>query len=320
MNLNPFPSNGFPGSLDSAMGGLFQGDGIMNAIGSVLSNMIAIFAAFVILPILALLIVSVLYYLYNAFTLLHIGRKAGNSDDLSWMVFVPFAWTIYRLKILRKPWWHMFVFEGIQIYSLIFAAFYLWIGRAAGVGFLIFLLLVYWLGALIYKIFFRYQFLKAFNINPLLVLAMLPALSVILLVLDAFIAFTNLFAFGEGAAVKPPIAGEGPFAKPKPVGRIQCVIGMYAGQVFNLRAGEEMTIGRDSAQVSLAVTSNAAKISRKHVGIVWDEVNVRYIVTDYSSNGTFLEDMRRLPDELPTPLPKGTLIALGTQENSFRLL
>jgi pSer/pThr/pTyr-binding forkhead associated (FHA) protein len=43
------------------------------------------------------------------------------------------------------------------------------------------------------------------------------------------------------------------------------------------------------------------------------------MVTDYSTNGTFIDGGSRLVANVPTPIQRGTVIALGSRENRFRL-
>lgn len=94
---------------------------------------------------------------------------------------------------------------------------------------------------------------------------------------------------------------------------------MYAGQTLPLAASDEMVIGRDNAFCNLIVDQNADKVSRKHCGIVFDPSRGVYMVTDYSTNGTFLDGGNRLVANMPTTLQKGSVIALGNRENRFKL-
>lgn len=123
-------------------------------------------------------------------------------------------------------------------------------------------------------------------------------------------------------------AGGGAKAAPRPAaspagqaggGSVTGLSGMYAGQTLPLAANDEMVIGRDNAFCNLIVDQNADKVSRKHCGIVFDASRGVYMVTDYSTNGTFLDGGNRLVANMPTTLQKGSVIALGNRENRFKL-
>jgi hypothetical protein len=102
-------------------------------------------------------------------------------------------------------------------------------------------------------------------------------------------------------------------------GKVTGVTGMYQGVSFPIDRGEELFIGRDSATAHVIIDQGADKISRKHCGIVYDESNRTYRVTDYSMNGTFKEDGTRLMANVPAILPIGSVIILANRQVSFRL-
>ena len=102
-------------------------------------------------------------------------------------------------------------------------------------------------------------------------------------------------------------------------GTITGVSGMYNGAVFPLPADEELIFGRDSAQCHIVITRDAEKISRKHMSIYIDNTSGAYIVTDYSSNGTYLSDGTRLKPYTPTKVSPGATIYLSKPNNSFRV-
>jgi len=95
--------------------------------------------------------------------------------------------------------------------------------------------------------------------------------------------------------------------------------GMYANEAIDIPAGEEIILGRDSALAHIVLDRNSEKVSRKHCGIFYDDVNNNYAVIDYSTNGTFVEGGNRLVANIATTLPSGTVILLGNKENSFLL-
>lgn len=102
-------------------------------------------------------------------------------------------------------------------------------------------------------------------------------------------------------------------------GSLTGLSGMYAGQTLPLASNDEMVIGRDNAFCNLIVDQNAEKVSRKHCGILYDVARGTYQVTDYSTNGTFIDGGNRLVANMPTTLQQGAIIALGNRENRFKL-
>jgi predicted component of type VI protein secretion system len=108
--------------------------------------------------------------------------------------------------------------------------------------------------------------------------------------------------------------------EPKDLGGIIiCKTGMYRYATFRIDNGEELVIGRDAAVSHIVVDTGAEKVSRKHCSIVYDGRKRHYIVTDYSSNGTYTEAGDRLHGMVLTVLPCGTTIFLGDSQNSFLL-
>jgi len=102
-------------------------------------------------------------------------------------------------------------------------------------------------------------------------------------------------------------------------GNISGISGMYAGQSFQIGNGENLVFGRDCAFAHIIIDNNAEKVSRKHCSIKYEAHRHTYSVTDFSSNGTFYNGNARLVTNIPTPLPAGTVLALGDNGNQFRL-
>lgn len=107
-------------------------------------------------------------------------------------------------------------------------------------------------------------------------------------------------------------------------GRIEGIAGSYIGGVIELGANEEILFGRSPRSANVVIGKNNADISRKHCSVRMDANTGRYLVTDYSRNGTFArtsgnaEEMR-LTQKKPTYLSKGTILRLGKRDNEFRL-
>lgn len=98
-------------------------------------------------------------------------------------------------------------------------------------------------------------------------------------------------------------------------GKLIGIAGAYAGAEVALEA-DGIILGRDATEAQLIIDS--PKISRRHCRIVYDRQKNQYYVTDYSTNGTFV-DNRRLAKGVVEILPAGTVVSLGDTKNSFRL-
>lgn len=95
--------------------------------------------------------------------------------------------------------------------------------------------------------------------------------------------------------------------------------GMYSGASFELAAGQQVCIGRDPAYCQIVISSGGESVSRRHCLVRLDPAVGCFYVTDYSSNGTFLDNGTRLSPNIPTPLDPGSVIILGSRANVFRL-
>lgn len=317
----------FFNDLPNSINGLFKFDNwskndVFNALAITERSILLIFISFW----LFLVVSTVATYVFNGYTLMFIGQKAGL--DTNWMPFVPFARTVYRLQILKESWWKLFFLE----YDFLFASIFIWLmWTIFGVRILTFtiVIVVLYIGAAtVYKMIYSYKFYKAFDFNPYLALVMLtPLNSLIQNVTNCFIAYNNKYTFlgvnnyyrsnagYSGARQTPP-----PPPQPKPVssGSITGVAGLYVNQTFDLQPGEELIFGRDTSLSHIIFEANEEKISRKHCGVKFDAANNSYLVTDYSTNGTFLGDTR-VGVNIPSFVSKGSVIALGNKQNQFRL-
>jgi hypothetical protein len=286
---------------------------------------VSIFSAASILYILVVIVVFVASYLFSGMTLMYIGRKAGLDSD--WMPFVPFANTIYELRIVRMPWYFMF-FLGVWMWSLV-SAILVALLSLIHINLAIIVFILYSLCCIAFYVYYKYLFYKAFGINPNLIIAIIALSSgMIDFMLNVLIAYTGLFSYGSPQPVYRPGGEFSPhlsspphqepqqaYAPPPPpvvpvssYGSITCLTGMYSGNTFNMVRDEELTIGRDATGCNIVLERNADKVSRKHCGILYNPANRNYYVTDYSSNGTLTGDGSRLVRNIPTMLPPGTVV------------
>lgn len=124
--------------------------------------------------------------------------------------------------------------------------------------------------------------------------------------------------FGSNSQTSP-----GPNPGPKPGirnnGQIVCVRGTYSGAQVPIANETAVTIGRDPAYCDFVLDNSFTKISGRHVSIRFHGSNNSYDVTDFSTNGTFLNNGTRLRKDMPQNFPAGTEIYLADGENAFRL-
>lgn len=100
-------------------------------------------------------------------------------------------------------------------------------------------------------------------------------------------------------------------------GKLIGLTGEYSRTEIPLIRNQEIILGRDASMVSVVV--NGKKISRVHCSIQCDrKVQNSYIVTDYSTNGVFV-DGKRIPRNLPVCVSAGSILALADGANKFQL-
>jgi hypothetical protein len=283
----------------------------------------AIATVLTIVYVLALIAVSVISYAFVGWVLLHMGRKAGVRGG-DWMAFVPFCRSVYGLKIIGEPWWKMFYFENSFFFGGIvwFLAFLISRGEGGVYIAIVILVIAFCVFGTIYGIIYHMKLYQIFGINPLFALAgVIPIFNMITFGVECLISFSSNFQpvgnRAQAAAGIPVNQLRNDVIGGSARGSVTGLAGMYRGATIDIMAGEELVIGRDPVLSNLVISDNADKISRKHCGIVFD--GAKYSVTDYSSNGTFKTDGTRLMANIPTTMPRGTEIILGSKQLSFRL-
>lgn len=95
--------------------------------------------------------------------------------------------------------------------------------------------------------------------------------------------------------------------------------GSCAGYRIPVQNGEEIVIGKDPAVCQVVIGKEYGKVSRKHCGVRYDASQGIYVVTDYSSNGTFVVNGQRLASQQPSYLQAGTTLNLAKTDNTFQL-
>lgn len=74
--------------------------------------------------------------------------------------------------------------------------------------------------------------------------------------------------------------------------QVRIVSGAVNLGIWNIPENKEIFIGRDSSVCDIQILDNS--ISRKHCSIQYDNLNKKFIITDYSTNGTYLSDGTRI--------------------------
>ena len=98
------------------------------------------------------------------------------------------------------------------------------------------------------------------------------------------------------------------------------VDGKYAGASFDVSDGSEVVFGRSASDANVVFDQFDTDISRKHCSIRFDVAAGDYVVTDTSTNGTYLNGGKQIPSGTPTHVARGSVIYLGkSRKNSFRL-
>lgn len=91
-------------------------------------------------------------------------------------------------------------------------------------------------------------------------------------------------------------------------GALICISGIYKGSIIRIKPEQRILIGRDGKTVDIVI--NVPMISRLHCEITYHKENREYEITDYSSNGTFINGNTRL-------IPNQSYIVKAETEVSF---
>lgn len=105
---------------------------------------------------------------------------------------------------------------------------------------------------------------------------------------------------------------------PPSTGSITGLSGSCAGYQLQLHTGEHIIIGKDAKLSNIVIDSSYQAVSRRHVGISYDSGRGKYCVTDYSSNGTFVNGERLVKDKVVFLSP-GTELKIADDKNMFLL-
>lgn len=268
-------------------------------------------------------------YIFTGYLIMCIGKKAGVDDD--WMPFLPISRQIYQMRIADCPWWYVLVFQGCFINGAIMSVILLVVGglfRLPVVAIL--LMVIYWVTSLVFT--FRYYkiYYPLFGFNPntawIEIIWSFAIVSTVLLVLLAFSdnvrymgrGGTRTVESGNGGGTSGGRDSVGAVCEKNAV--ITGTVGKYAGASFDITDGSSIVFGRSATEANVIFDQFETDVSRKHCAIKYNPQSDQFIVTDFSTNGTYLEDGSRLTANQPISVMRGTVVYLGkNKKNAFKL-
>lgn len=103
-------------------------------------------------------------------------------------------------------------------------------------------------------------------------------------------------------------------------GGILVLTGEMRGALARISSGETICVGKEPLTCQLILGRDNRCVSRRHCAIAYCEKDDQYVVTDFSKNGTALEDGRKLPYNLGVTLSPGTVLLLGDNTCKIQLL
>lgn len=103
----------------------------------------------------------------------------------------------------------------------------------------------------------------------------------------------------------------------KKSGKITFLSGELVGAAVEISPGDSIVIGKDASQVSVVVPYKYQKVSRVHCRIAFDKDNQRMCITDYSTNGTFVNG-EKIEKNIAVWIESGSTVELS--ENGFKFV
>ncbi len=284
----------------------------------------------------AMVIVSVLLsYVLTGYMIMCIGRKAGLTED--WMAYIPIARQLYQMQIAKCPWWYIFLFQGCFVNTIVIVILVIIFGALfKSVPLTVLVVLLWAIASLVFTFFYYRKYYPLFGFNPntawLEIVWTFGMAGTILMILMAFSDTICYRADGKSLSraaempVMPVIPGNDGMTEQKgrTVARsraeISGVDGKYAGASFDVSDGSEVVFGRSAADANIVFDQFDTDISRKHCSVRYDSGAGDFVVTDFSTNGTYLNGGKRIPAGEPVHVARGSVIYLGKgRKNSFRL-
>ena len=114
------------------------------------------------------------------------------------------------------------------------------------------------------------------------------------------------------------VAKEAPAAEEPAERKVEIVSGEFAGSVIPVKPGEDIVIGRDPKRANVVTSPANTQVSGLHCSIRYDAQHAMYVVTDFSTNGTYLNNEKLMP-ERPALAAKGAIVKLADGAMIVRL-
>lgn len=98
--------------------------------------------------------------------------------------------------------------------------------------------------------------------------------------------------------------------------------GQYSGCTFKIDGNDRFILGRDPSVCNVIFSESESKISRRHCEIHYDFDKEKYVVTDYSSNGTYVTNgsqKNKLQKGKPIFVAARLFLEIGNENNIFKL-
>lgn len=269
-----------------------------------------------------LLIIGALsLYFVEGYAIMCTGHKAKVDGDF--MPFVPIARQIYQMKIAECPIWYILFFgtTTITVGLTTLVTFLLGMLVPNHPAIIAVLLIIYSIANMVFTVLYYRNFYRAFGFNPNTAwMHIIPGVQFIGSAFTYLIAFSNAILYKDYVDPSTVVT---PNREPKALsadGVVAGLTGKYAGANFEMKDGTELVFGRDPNEANIIFDQTATDVSRKHCSVRFDGKAQQYVVTDFSSTGTFLESGIRLEKFQPKTIAKGTVIYLGaSRQNGFRL-
>lgn len=123
--------------------------------------------------------------------------------------------------------------------------------------------------------------------------------------------------FSQGTLVGLPEQNNADNDKQDQYGSIMCIQGTYLGSIVHIYPEQKILIGRDLKVVDIQI--NLPLVSRMHCELIYHAERNEYEITDYSTNGTFIDQKQRLLQGVSYIVKSGTQICFGDMETVYKL-
>ena len=100
---------------------------------------------------------------------------------------------------------------------------------------------------------------------------------------------------------------------------IEVLSGEYTGTRFDLKEGEIINIGRDPQKSNVVISAENNAVSGLHCSVRFNKGTNKFVITDYSINGTFING-QRIGKEIPVNVDRGANVKIANGAMLFRLI